>query len=79
MTNLAVAIHERSSKTSSLANYSQDTSQSQIGNHLQPETAASASFDTGNTADGACNPTEVCVVYLREKIAQLTGLVDAID
>jgi hypothetical protein len=25
------------------------------------------------------NPTEVCVLYLREKIAQLRGLVDAIE
>ena len=25
------------------------------------------------------NPTEICLVYLREKIAQSQGLVDAID
>ena len=33
----------------------------------------------GRSQAVAGNPTEICVVYLREKIAQLTGLVDAID
>ena len=33
--------------------------------------------DSSSTTHGS--PTEVCVVYLREKIAQLTGIVDAIN
>ena len=33
--------------------------------------------DSANS--GIDNPTEVCIIYLREKITQLRGLIDAID
>lgn len=95
MNSLAVAIHERSSKTSELACFVDQITpsahnQPQLGDRRltipQPEDAAAQGTALGDGTDGGKtvaagigNPTEVCVVYLREKIAQLIGLVDAIE
>ena len=71
MNSLAVAIHERSAMTSDLANHDSTSNQNRLANS-QPEVAAAASQSLGeeaNKANLAGNPTEVCVLYLREKIA----------
>ena len=74
LSSLAIAIHERSSQTQGLANL-------QESSLLEPENVTSQQclLLRGQDSTSFANPTEVCIVYLREKIAQLRGLVDAIS
>ena len=46
---------------------------------LDGSNSGSNQVSDGRNQAVVSNPTEICVVYLREKIAQLIGLVDAID
>lgn len=82
MNSLAVAIHERSSQTNQLANSLTTAENNAAPGNSEPEMVSAASHTINlqsNRGAGISNPTEVCVVYLREKIAQLIGLVDAIN
>ena len=66
LSQLAVAIHERSSRTQQLDNLNEFTV---VEESKQPGASQSSLLFHGQSASRATqNPTEVCIVYLREKI-----------